>query len=147
MVFAPDALPILTDVGEQRLFLFVEDAGDIDVGVRKKSLRLAAGIDFKKIEPKSITEVHAGANRQEARHLVIHVRVDRPMRENDVRIFFGEQFGHAIDMRFGDRSIAVDLAEENRFGADNLARGFAFRRPNPRRFVQTFVANAAFAAR
>ena len=146
-MFAPDTLAILAHVREEGVFLFVEDTGDIDVGVGEEALGLAAAVDFKKVEGESVAEVHAGANGEEARDLVIHVGVERPMGVNDMGIFFGEEFGHAFDVGFGDGSVAVDLAEENRFGADDFAGRFAFGSADFSRFVEAGVANAAFAAR
>src|SRR5437667_12396025 len=82
MMFPPDPFAILTFMGKEGGLLLSDQAGNIHVGVRRKAMRLAAGVDFVKIDLRASFEGHAGAYRQETRDLVVEVRVDRPLRQH-----------------------------------------------------------------
>src|SRR5262249_62312622 len=124
MVLAVNALAVLAAVREQGLFLSLPRGGDVHVGGRHETQRLAAAVDLEEIEGKPLARPKVGSQRQQTRRLVVRVRVDRPVRENDIRLFRGQQ----IEQGFRPLPVhfrgAVDLAGENCLGAEDLARGF-----------------------
>lgn len=93
MVFAPDALAVLTDVREKSGLFLLDHRTNVDVGVWKKAFSLTSGVDFKEIQ-RGLPETHPRADREYARNLMIHVRVHRPVRENDVGMPSGEEDLH-----------------------------------------------------
>src|SRR5438876_12231357 len=78
---------------------------------------------------------------------MIHVRVHWPVREDQVGILGGEESGHRVHVRLGYFGRAVDLAEELRLRAEDLAGGLALGGTNRRRFVQRVSGDAALATR
>jgi len=142
MMLFPNRIAMLTEVRQESGFLFLDDGGNIDVGVGTEPFGLAAGIHFEKIELRTLAERHPGPNGEKARDLMIHMRVDGPMSENDVRTLVGYQFAHGVDLRAGDLGRAVDLAEEKRFGAHDFAGCLAFPSANRGGLVQGLPGNA-----
>src|SRR5439155_22701283 len=84
MVLAPDALAVLAEVREQGPLLLVQHGRDVHVRVREKPLGLAAAVDLKKVELR-FSQGHPRADRKQTGHLMVHVRIDRPVREQNVR--------------------------------------------------------------
>lgn len=145
MVFAPDALSVLADMREQCVFLFFQHRRDIHVGIGQKPLRLRPGIDFKKEEQRTLAQRHPTADRQHARHLVIHVCVHRPVRKYHVRLFLRQDLGHRFHVRVVDLGRTVDLPKESRASPHHPASFLAFSGSDLSRFIQTLVANSTFA--
>ncbi len=77
---------------------------------------------------------------------MVHVRINGPMREDNIRGLAGKESAHGVHLGFVCFCGAVDLTKEDRFGADYLAGRFALLGTDARRFVQRFVANPALAA-
>src|SRR6266567_8256503 len=99
MMLPPDPLTVLADVREQGGFFLFQDRRDVHVGIGGKSLRLAAAVHFEKIELWPPRKDHASADRAQARDLVVHVSVDRPVREDDIRTVGSEQLLQLINAR------------------------------------------------
>src|SRR5207247_7869663 len=80
MMLAPNPLAVLTDVREQGPFLLVQDRRDVDIGIGEEPFSLTAGVDFEEVEQRGArASRHPGANREYARDLTIHRRLDRPV--------------------------------------------------------------------
>src|SRR6266478_4477963 len=99
MVVLPDPLTVLAHMSEQRVLLLLQHCRNIYVGVREKSLRLAAAVYFEKINMRHSRQAHASANRQHAGHLMVHVRVDGPMSEDLLGLFGRKQFPPGFNVR------------------------------------------------
>src|ERR1043166_6111367 len=80
VVLAPDPLAVLADVCEERRLFLIEHRGDVDIRIWKEALGLAAAVHLEEVEARC-PQVHPGPDREDARHLMIHVRVDGPMDE------------------------------------------------------------------
>ena len=132
-------------MGEQRGLLLFDQGRDVHVGVGQKTLRLAAAVDFKEVEAR-FSQGHPGADRQKAGHLMVHVRVNGPVREHHVGVFGGQEFRHRVHVRLVQLGGAIDLAKENRLRAHDFASGFALVGANLCGFVQGFARDAALAA-
>ena len=78
---------------------------------------------------------------------MIHVRVDGPLRQDDVRPRARDHTPESVRGITVHHRRAVDLAREKRLGAEDLARRFALRRANRRRLVMGFAGDARLAAR
>src|SRR5467141_1508128 len=115
MMLPPDSLAILADVREQRGLLLFHNTRNVDIGVRQKALRLASTIHLEKVEAWPLPHGHAGANCQKARHLVVHMRIDRPMSKDYIGTFRCQELCHSVYMGACDFRRAIDLAKEQRF--------------------------------
>ena len=146
VVLAPDALAVLADVGEQGGFFIFQHRGDVHVGVGQEALRLGAGIDFEEIKLRAFPQSHPAANGQQARDLMVQVRIHRPVGEEHIGLFVGEQFGHGLDVGAVDFRRAIDLPEESGLGAHDLAGLLAFRAADFAGLLQTLVTDAPFPA-
>src|SRR2546426_12741273 len=73
---------------------------------------------------------------------MIHVCVHWPVREHHVGIVGGEESPHRVHLRLSHLGRAVDLAEEHRLRAYDLAGGLALGGTNLRRFVYLTRARA-----
>ena len=78
---------------------------------------------------------------------MIHVCVHWTVREHHVGIVGGEESPHRVHLRLSHLGRAVDLAEEHRLRAYDLAGGLALGGTNLRRFVQRLAGDAALATR
>src|SRR5947209_13649085 len=78
---------------------------------------------------------------------MIHVGIDRPVREHDVWVLGGEETRHRVYVPVCQLRGAIDLTEELGTGTDDAAGRLALCRPDPRRFVQRLAGDAALAAR
>ena len=122
MMIAINSLAVLALVSKQRLLFLVARGRDVHVGGWHEAKCLTAAIDFKKIEEPSRPRCQVSANGQHAGGLMIEMRVDRPMGEDDVRFFFREQLAEYLGCFVGDFGGAVNLTGEDRFGAQDLDR-------------------------
>src|SRR6266481_2502432 len=102
MMIAIDSLAVLALVSKQGLLFLVARGRDVHVGGWHEAKRLTAAIDFKKIEEPSRPRRQVGANRQHTGRLMIEMSIDRPMGEDDVRLFFPEQLAECIGRFMGD---------------------------------------------
>src|SRR4030095_2283352 len=105
-------------MGKQRVFLLFEDRAHINISIWRKPLSLAAGVDLEKVELWVARECQAGAESAEARDLMIHVRVNRPMGENDVGGYSSEPLAHVVDARARELGRTIDLSGEERLCPD-----------------------------
>src|SRR5262245_48831211 len=86
MMRSPDAFAVLAAMSNERgLFLFTS-RGDVNVSTRSETLGLAAGVDFEKVKLRPARQPHASAIRAHAGDLMIHVRINRPVSKNQIRI-------------------------------------------------------------
>ena len=78
---------------------------------------------------------------------MIHVRIDRPMREHDVGVFGGEESCHRVNMRVSHLGRAVDLAEEPGARTEDAAGHLTLGGADACHLVQRLPGDAALAAR
>src|SRR5437899_3118408 len=113
MMIAIDSLAVLALVSKQGLLFLVARGRDVHVGGWHEAKRLTAAIDFKKIEEPSRPRYQVSANGQHAGGLVIEMRIDRPMGEDDIRFFFRQQLGEWLGRFMGDFGGTVNLTGED----------------------------------
>src|ERR1043166_315704 len=117
MVLTPNAFAILAAMSEQGGLLLFSHRRNIHVDVRGESLSLAAAVHFEKIELTTPSQSHVSADGQIAGDLMIHVGVNWPVGENDVRLFRGKEFRQLLDPRASHFRRTVNLSRKNRFRA------------------------------
>jgi hypothetical protein len=78
---------------------------------------------------------------------MVHVRVDRPVREDDVRLLRRDELRHRVDMCVGQFGRAIDLTEVARSRAEDPARRLRLGSANPRGVGERLPFDAALAAR
>ena len=146
MVVAVDPLSVLALVGEERGLLPRAHRGYIHIVGRMESVGLGAEVHFvvEQLELPSARE--PGAEGERARSLVIQVRIDGPLREQDVRPLRRHQLGQRLSGLAVHARRAVHLSREERRCAKNLAGRQAFRRADGGRLFMRFAANARLSA-
>src|SRR4026207_1270724 len=125
MMILPNTLSVLTPVSEQGSFLLFKHSRDVDVVVRGESQRLAACIDLKEIQVRSGFQGQTSPNRTHTGHLVIHVSIYWPVREDYGGTLFRQDLLDLVDARSSEIRRTVNLSGEARFHAQNLASRLA----------------------
>ena len=130
-----DLFAVLTFVCEKGGLLFLSNRGDIYVigGMEVHGLR--SQVHFVVIELERVPSRGPGAERQQTRRLMIGMRVDGPLREDDIGLLDRNQFRERLCGRAIDDSRAIDLAREYGFRAKNLTGRNGFGRSRGRRFI------------
>src|ERR1039458_4344553 len=144
--FAVDALAVLALVGEQRRFFLIADATHVHVIGGMKAHGLLAEVDFVIVQFESAARGQPGAKGQRTGSLVVQVRIDRPLRKQNVGIFGEDQLAQRFRGVAVHHGGAVDLAGEDRLGPQDPAGGLALGRSNGGGFVVRLARNARLSA-
>src|SRR6185437_14025149 len=102
--------------------------------------------DLKIIEIELAAAVQPGIVGEQGSGAVVAMRVDWPVREDDVGILGREKLFEVGVSRIIDFGIAIDLARENGLRAQNGADFFRLRRADGRRFVRGVSGDAGLSA-
>jgi hypothetical protein len=111
-------------MGEQGGFLLVPRRGDIHVGTRRKTERLAAAIDLEEVQGESPLGRQVGPEGEDGGGLVVRVCVDRPMGKDQIGGFGGQEFEECLGPLAVNLGGAVDLTGKEGLGAEDFARRF-----------------------
>jgi hypothetical protein len=93
-----------------------------------KAHRLRTQVDFVEVQIAARPHREPRTIREDARSLMVHMRIDGPLSEDDVRLLGGDELSESRRTVFVDHGRAVDLPGEQRLSADNLACRFTFGR-------------------
>src|SRR6185437_15609641 len=123
------------------------EGGDIDEIGGPIALGIAAEIDFVEVERELFAKSGPGAKRQRCTGAVIKVRVDRPLREDDIRLNRREKLGELFIACRGNLRRAVHLRGKDRMRFDTFVSRLGLGGADVTRFSRGFAVNVRLSAR
>jgi hypothetical protein len=146
LVHAVKLVGVLAGVGVAGLALARLGGRDIDEPGERVSLRLDAGHDLGVVELECLVHAQPGVVNEERGGPVVAMRIDRPRREDNVRLLGGKQVGDSLVRRIGDFAGSINLPGKQGTRFEDGTGLFRLGATNARCFRVRFAGDSGFAA-